>query len=598
MTTKQQEQIKYWERRANQRFAESELYTEEQLNRIFRLYNEALRELQKEIEKLYDKYGDETGLDRQAMEQIMNAADLKKFINEVGRKTGKDISGLIQSNYKSRVNRLQALQASIQARVEQMTEKAESIASDTLKNVTEQSYLRTMYDIGRKENFNTSSFAALNDQTIDRMLQTKWVGKDNYSKRIWKNEQAMVDKLGEIITKGAMTGMSQQRMRMEFRQIFDAKKYEIERLLRTEMAYFHNEAEQQTYKDLGIERYLFIATLDNRTSDICASLDGKNFATQDGKAGVNQPPMHPNCRSTTAPYYNDLDLSKMKRRTRDEKGQGTLTNYKTYREWEKEARQNMVKAKPVMNHFKETYPDHAQNIEGILKDAPQDIIKLWNAFEHTFQNENKDYKGKQAHYNPGTQKVLLNIKEEAKGSVVTTPYETVFHEYSHLIDHEISRALGYDVKIPFSSIYGGLDKEGKIIIVKQGKGILGQTAKKEVATIRKNIEQMEFEQKGADKVWLWCKKVQSSKGYELKEKARLSDVLEGAGIGPRMPLGAGHGKAYWKNPGLLETEIFAGLTGGEIANPKSIEFFKMYLPETYNEFIKLVELLAKGNLKL
>ncbi|KYG90374.1 hypothetical protein A0U40_18230 [[Bacillus] sp. KCTC 13219] len=56
-----------------------------------------------------------------------------------------------------------------------------------------------------------------------------------------------------------------------------------------------------SYEQLGADRYQFLATLDLRTSDICASLDGKKFATKDKQAGVNCPPMHPNCRSTTIP---------------------------------------------------------------------------------------------------------------------------------------------------------------------------------------------------------------------------------------------------------------------------------------------------------
>lgn len=118
----------------------------------------------------------------------------------------------------------------------------------------------------------------------------------------------MVDKLSEIVIRGAMTGMSLERMQMEFRQTFQVEKYKAERLLRTEMAYFHNEAEQESYRDLGIEQYIYIATLDNRTSEVCADLDGKVFKTKDGKVGVNLPPMHPNCRSTTGPYYDESVL--------------------------------------------------------------------------------------------------------------------------------------------------------------------------------------------------------------------------------------------------------------------------------------------------
>lgn len=200
-----------------------------------------------------------------------------------------------------------------------------------------------MFDIGRKERFDTVSFASLNDRTIDRMLRTKWIGNGNYSDRIWKNQNEMVDKLSEIVIRGAMTGMSLERMQMEFRQTFQVEKYKAERLLRTEMAYFHNEAEQESYRDLGIEQYIYIATLDNRTSEVCADLDGKVFKTKDGKVGVNLPPMHPNCRSTTGPYYDESVLKNMKRRARNQEGVGKEIEYRNYREWEAELKARGLK---------------------------------------------------------------------------------------------------------------------------------------------------------------------------------------------------------------------------------------------------------------
>ena len=49
----------------------------------------------------------------------------------------------------------------------------------------------------------------------------------------------------------------------------------------------------------------FIATLDSRTSAVCAGLDGKVFDIKDAKTGVNYPPLHPWCRSCTVEYDPD-----------------------------------------------------------------------------------------------------------------------------------------------------------------------------------------------------------------------------------------------------------------------------------------------------
>lgn len=47
-----------------------------------------------------------------------------------------------------------------------------------------------------------------------------------------------------------------------------------------------------------IKAYQYVATLDGRTTDICASLDGKVYATRED---APTPPQHINCRSTIAP---------------------------------------------------------------------------------------------------------------------------------------------------------------------------------------------------------------------------------------------------------------------------------------------------------
>ena len=60
-----------------------------------------------------------------------------------------------------------------------------------------------------------------------------------------------------------------------------------------------------SYKSLDIDRYKFVATLDTRTSTICQKLDGKVFETKGAQAGKNLPSMHPNCRSTTIPNFED-----------------------------------------------------------------------------------------------------------------------------------------------------------------------------------------------------------------------------------------------------------------------------------------------------
>jgi len=81
-------------------------------------------------------------------------------------------------------------------------------------------------------------------------------------------------------------------------------------LIRTSINQVANETSQQVYKanqDVT-KRYRYVATLDSRTSPICRSLDGREFAYGKGPT----PPQHFNCRSTTVPIidYSGLGISR------------------------------------------------------------------------------------------------------------------------------------------------------------------------------------------------------------------------------------------------------------------------------------------------
>lgn len=77
------------------------------------------------------------------------------------------------------------------------------------------------------------------------------------------------------------------------------------RLIMTESAAISSTAQKECFKDLSVEKYEILATLDSHTSDICQEMDGKVFEMKDYEVGTTAPPFHPNCRSTTIPYFDD-----------------------------------------------------------------------------------------------------------------------------------------------------------------------------------------------------------------------------------------------------------------------------------------------------
>lgn len=69
-------------------------------------------------------------------------------------------------------------------------------------------------------------------------------------------------------------------------------------IARTEVVRLSNLGLKDMYRENGIDKYRYLAALDDRTSDICLSLSGRVFPISEGQPGINMPPMHINCRST------------------------------------------------------------------------------------------------------------------------------------------------------------------------------------------------------------------------------------------------------------------------------------------------------------
>lgn len=83
-------------------------------------------------------------------------------------------------------------------------------------------------------------------------------------------------------------------------------------LVRTAINQISVSAQLETYKqyDDVTDEYIYTATLDSRTTPICASLDGNQYKYGEGPV----PPQHWNCRSTVVPVvkWDELGLKEPK----------------------------------------------------------------------------------------------------------------------------------------------------------------------------------------------------------------------------------------------------------------------------------------------
>lgn len=186
-------------------------------------------------------------------------------------------------------------------------------------------------------------FKELSTKYTKNILDSHWHGS-NYSKRLWKDTEALAKRLEELFTVESMTGMSEFEMAKAIAAEFDRSIGVAQRLIRTEANYMANQAKLKAWRDRGVKEYCLAAVLDFRTSKICQGKDGKIYlvsqAVVNGTAGT-YPPFHPWCRTIAVAYIGKRSLTG--KRTANDPISGktmTIEQRDTYDDWMKKLKEN------------------------------------------------------------------------------------------------------------------------------------------------------------------------------------------------------------------------------------------------------------------
>lgn len=123
-------------------------------------------------------------------------------------------------------------------------------------------------------------------------------------------------RIKQIVKEGMIDNLAVNKIADNIGRTVDLPQAQLRTLSRTAITETSTTINNATYKlnEDVLDGYQYVATLDGRTSLICANLDGKVFRLGD-KRGV-RPPQHFNCRSTTIPIvksHEDLMNTKSSR---------------------------------------------------------------------------------------------------------------------------------------------------------------------------------------------------------------------------------------------------------------------------------------------
>lgn len=317
---------------------------EKQADQFDKVYQEAKTYLDKEINKIFDKFQRDYGLSqvdaRQVLKNMKDKKDLKELRKVLeARPNDPNIQRLLADldspAYSFRMKRLERLSDDLDHMRESIY-RSEKTGSDAFySDLMKDSYYKATFDLQQQTGL-AYGFSGLPESEIKRLQSFSWVGDGStYSTNIWKNTGKLTSSIKDELLMSLMTGRDTRETAQAIAERFNVGQNDARRLVRTESAFFHNQMELLSYEEADIEKYIFVAVLDKRTSRICQEHDNQVYDRDKAVPGVNYPPMHPWCRSTTVAYDEDADYSKLKRRARNPvTGKTELVPADmTYKEW-------------------------------------------------------------------------------------------------------------------------------------------------------------------------------------------------------------------------------------------------------------------------
>ena len=334
----------YWTKRKANLIYEQMDKAEKQADKFDKVYKESKAYLDKQINKIFDKFQRDYGLsERDARHVLKNMKD-QKDLNELrkvleARPDDPNIQRLLADldspAYAYRMKRLERLSNNLN-RMRESIYHSEKTGSDAFySDLMKDSYYKATFDLQQQTGL-AYGFSGLPESEIKHLQSFSWVGDGStYSTNIWKNTGKLTSSIKDELLMSLMTGRDTRKTAQAIAERFNVGQNDARRLVRTESAFFHNQMELLSYEEADIEKYIFVAVLDKRTSRICQEHDNQVYDRDKAVPGVNCPPMHPWCRSTTVAYDEDADYSKLKRRARNpETGKTELVPADmTYKEW-------------------------------------------------------------------------------------------------------------------------------------------------------------------------------------------------------------------------------------------------------------------------
>ena len=345
------------------------------------LHQRMQKEIDDDITVWHKKVATANGISMADAKKLMSRKDRKEFqwtLEEYEQHAKADLlSGVTSAHVMNasanwHLTYLDGMKLQLEHHVDKLYKNIDSKTRNHFKESLNENYLNTAFELQKGIGIGEKMEVPYDERKLENILRTPWAndGK-NFSQRIWKDRTQLVNNLQKNLSESVIRGESDTEMIQALSKDEKRAEFNTRRLIETESAYFDSMSEQECCEDFGVEKYRFLAVLDMKTSDICQELDNKVFLEKERQVGVNAPPMHPFCRSTTAPVIDEEFLTSRRAKNPKTGEYDEIPPEMNYKQWKEKyvdgkepVKQEQVQTDTPNGYEFETKPLEQKTLEG------------------------------------------------------------------------------------------------------------------------------------------------------------------------------------------------------------------------------------------
>lgn len=303
------------------------------LKRTHKIYQQASRDIERQVQSIYDELGVLDKANHWNFKGLNNPAT-KKSITELRKAVeAAGLADYLPEPLRNRMSVIEVKQLSNWLTLQKAGQDSHALTKDAL--------LKTMQNQGKvwqsALEAGAASFVGFDRNICGYMMGANWEG-GNFSSRLWNATNETWEKVRDELTRALANGQQPGTTKKHIRQLLKEAHnpgargsggldYDVERIIRTENAKAATEADIVRWRESGVDKVQWLAVLEAHTCGACQERDGRVYEL---KKILDRPPLHPNCRCTLVPYDELIGNDDDTREYKNADGEYTTVQFAPY----------------------------------------------------------------------------------------------------------------------------------------------------------------------------------------------------------------------------------------------------------------------------